>query len=234
MKKLFLTGALALFAAVNAQEYKAGAGDVTVDFGLSGGLGNTAVSLPAAGLDAGAVFKARYFNSEQWAYRGILNVNSTSTTDKSASVPNVSDNKQTKSNLGLELGLGLERHFTGTDRLDTYVGGDILVGFNSQKVTTEVNSLTNTDKSKNEVKGPNAFNFGVRGVFGADYYFAKRVYLGVEGGLAVKFGSRGETKTSSSATVGGVTTNTESSTKGGSSFGITPSVVAGIRLGYAF
>ena len=57
MKKLFLTGALALFAAVNAQEYKAGAGDVTVDFGLSGGLGNTAVSLPAAGLDAGAVFK---------------------------------------------------------------------------------------------------------------------------------------------------------------------------------
>lgn len=55
MKKVFLVGALALMGAMNTQEYKPTTGDVTVDLGLSGGLGNTSISLPDQSFGAGAM-----------------------------------------------------------------------------------------------------------------------------------------------------------------------------------
>lgn len=185
MKKLFLASAFALFGAVNAQEYKPTTGDVTVDFGLAGGLGATSISLPDQGFDAGAMFKGRYFTSEQFAYRGTL----------------VIDNESAKNNnkFALGLGFGVEKHFTGTDRLSPYVGGDVMLKLENQKVA-------NVSSSN--------FGFGLRGVFGADYYFAKRVFLGVEAGLGFMY--------------------SDPDGKDNGKFLIKPAVVTGVRLGYAF
>lgn len=218
MKKLFLVGALALFSAVSAQEFKPTAGDVTVDLGVAGGLGNTTINLPDQGFGTGAMFKARYFKTENIAYRGTLFVGNINETDNS--VPNF---KEESHFYGFGLGFGMERHFTGTERLSPYVGGDVLLGYGNGNVKT-TNSIANT---VDETKGPSIFRFGVRGVFGADYYIAKRVFLGVEAGLGLMYESEGDTTFKS-------TNNPDVVTKGGSSFRITPEVVTGIRVGFAF
>lgn len=221
MKKLFLVGALALFAAVNAQEYKAGAGDVTVDLGVSGGLGNTSVNLPNQGFGLGPMFKARYFKTENLAYRATLFLGNGNNTDNS-----VANTVKKENDFGFGLGFGLEKHFTGTERLSPYVGGDVVLGYASQSTKTTVTPTSGTAVT-NEVTGPNNFKFGLRGVFGADYYFAKRVFLGVEAGLGFMYVSEGDitTKTTGMSDV---------TVKGGSSFAIKPDVVTGIRIGYAF
>lgn len=217
MKKLFLVGALALFSAVSAQEFKPTAGDVTVDLGVAGGLGNTTINLPDQGFGTGAMFKARYFKTENIAYRGTLFVGNTSETN------NLPNEKEEMNVYGFGLGFGMERHFTGTERLSPYVGGDVLLGYGSMNIkSTEI-----TTGDVEELKGPGVFRFGVRGVFGADYYIAKRVFLGVEAGLGLMYESEGDTTFKS-------TGNPDIVAEGGSSFKITPEVVTGIRVGFAF
>src|SRR5690606_28297955 len=217
MKKLFLVGALALFSAVSAQEFKPTAGDVTVDLGVAGGLGNTTINLPDQGFGTGAMFKARYFKTENIAYRGTLFVGNTSETN------NLPTEKEEMNVYGFGLGFGMERHFTGTERLSPYVGGDVLLGYSSMNMkSTEIST-----GDVQELKGPGVFRFGVRGVFGADYYIAKRVFLGVEAGLGLMYESEGDTTFKS-------TGNPDVVAEGGSSFRITPEVVTGIRVGFAF
>lgn len=220
MKKVLLASALALFGIASAQEYKAGAGDVTVDFGLAGGLGDTSINIPNQGFGTGAMFKARYFATESLAYRGLLSLATSSDKEKLGN-----DTETTKSSSNFALGFGVEKHFTGTDRLSTYVGGDAIIGFGGNK------SKGTAPGASTETKGPSTFTFGVRGVFGADYYFAKRVYLGVEAGLGLFYGSNGETTQITSV---GSSTTTNTISYGGSSFNISPAVIGGIRLGYAF
>ena len=220
MKKIFLLAGIALLSFnANAQDYKAKTGDVTVDLAVAGGLGNTSVSLADQGFGNGAMFKARYFKTDKLAYRGLLFLASSNDTDNSVA------NQETKnSNSGVGIGFGVEKHFTGTDRLSTYVGFDGILGFTSQKAET-----TNTAGTAwtHTVKGPNDFRFGVRGVFGADYYFIKRAYIGVEAGLGIYFKSEGKATTSHTG-IADVTVD------GGSSFNVSPALITGFRLGYAF
>lgn len=229
MKKLFLASAIALFATVNAQEYKPTTGDVTVDLGVSGGLGNTSIGLAE---NDGATFKVRYFTAENFAYRVTMTLNNDSkTTNPVTNNPQVTVVKKAN-DFGIGLGFGAEKHFAGTERLSPYIGGDVMIKYNSNSstdtttTTTTVAPITSTT-FVSEVKGPNEFGFGVRGVFGADYYFAKRVFLGVEAGLSLMYTSEGDT-TFKNTGVADVTS------KGGSSFEIKPGVVTGIRIGYAF
>ncbi len=221
MKKLLMASAVALFGLMSAQEYKPVAGDVTVDLGISGGLGNTSVSLPDQGFGAGTMFKARYFVTDKFAYRGTLFVANQSETDNATTNTVVKDNT-----FGLGLGFGAEKHFTGTERLSPYVGGDIMIGFASNNTKSTV-SVPNTTPVITETKGPNNFRAGIRGVFGADYYFAKRVFLGVEAGLGLIYESEGDVTYK-------VTGLPDTKIEGGDNFTIAPAVVTGIRLGYAF
>ena len=217
MKKVLVASAIALFATVSAQEYKPTAGDVTVDLGVAGGLGDTSIAL----ADGGAAFKARYFKTDKFAYRlTMLLANNATTTNPTSNI--VAKDKD----FSLGLGFGIEQHFTGTERLSPYVGGDILVGYASAD-TKSTFTPTNGSQIVTEVKGPNSFSAGVRGVFGADYYFAKRVFLGVEAGLSLTYSSEGDTKTK-------VTGLPETKVEGGNNFNISPAVVTGIRIGYAF
>ena len=88
MKKLFLASAVALFATVSAQEYKPAAGDVTVDLGVSGGLGNTSIAL----ADGGAAFKVRYFKTDKLAYRFTMVLANNNATDNPSNTIVTKDN----------------------------------------------------------------------------------------------------------------------------------------------
>lgn len=244
MKKVLLVGAIALFGAVSAQEFKPTTGDVTAELGITGGILDTDVQLAGKG----AFLKARYFTSENLAYRFSVNLGSNSNTEDIDEYSNPgtttemhTTGKDKKSNTGISLGFGLEKHFTGTDRLSPYIGGDLLIGYFSQKDTSEttsinsgLNTVAETNSSKGEVKGPNTFSFGVRGVLGADYYFTKHVFLGVEAGIGVGFSSEGKTTTSHTFTSGGSTTSNTTEYPGGSTFDITTTPTAGLRIGFIF
>ncbi len=73
---------------------------------------------------------------------------------------------------------------------------------------------------------------GLRVVGGADYYFLDNVYMGVEFGWGYMFNTVADTEIE----LTDKTTNTTDKFKvaGGSNNGFTPSVNAGIRLGFIF
>ncbi|MDY6025388.1 hypothetical protein [Bergeyella zoohelcum] len=213
---------------MNAQEIKPTVGDVATEFGVTGGILNTDIKL----ANSDAFFKARYFNTDKLAYRVSFSLNTDS--DKNDIDAGANATAKTGENYSnFLIGFGLEKHFTGTDRLSPYVGGEFLLGFDSNKKTHETNN-TNGDYTKMETKGPNSFGFGARGVFGADYYFAKKVFLGVEAGLQLMYVSNGKTTTTTETKLGSSTTTTNTEIPGGSNFNISSSVITGLRIGFVF
>jgi len=233
MKKVLLFLGMAIFGvAAQAQDFKPVAGDVTTEFGLTGGINNTDFKLN----DGAALLRFHYFNTEKVAYR--LGFNVSTVNDKTNAYGTGADANQkgtfTQKATNVLINLGIEKHFTGTDRLSPYVGGDILFGAGSRTETAENTINKGAAYAKdtfNEVKGPGYVSFGLRGVVGADYYIAKRMYLGVEAGLGLVYEKEGKTKIKS--TTAGVTTTTDHKSAG-STFNIKPSVITGVRIGFAF
>lgn len=236
MKKVLLFLGMAVFGvAAQAQDFKPVAGDVTTEFGLSGGISKTDFNLNEGGA---ALLRFRYFQTESIAFRAGFNLSSLN--DKSnfygAAGSADADKKGTLTKSGTEFlfNLGVEKHFAGTDRLSPYVGADILFGTGSQKVKHEnVNNGANAFQNdfNKEDKGPGYVSVGLRAVVGADYYIAKRLYLGVEAGFGFVYAKEGKEKITT--TTGGTTTVVENKSSG-STFNIKPSVITGVRVGFAF
>lgn len=215
MRKLLLTAlAICAFGVMNAQDFKALKGDVTTDFGLFN-HGILSENAPV-GLNNG-MLKGRYFLMDDLALRGSFSLYNHSKKDTS-----VKDEIKTQKGSIFAFGLGIEKHFAGTDRLSPYVGAELMLSSQSGKQTLDVK-----DKDYVELKSPSRFGLGANLLFGADYYIAKRVYMGVEAGLTLLHESVG----ASSEKVGGNTTTGE---KKGSSLGINTNLFAGFKLGYAF
>lgn len=236
MKKLLLSFGVAILGlAAQAQDFKPAKGDVTTEFGLTGGINNTNFDLNnGAGL-----LRFRYFHKADLAFRLGFNVQSSSNTTNAYGIvgsPNEGKEGSSKNNnTNILINLGVEKHFAGTDRLSPYVGADILFGTGSVKRsyenTTGFGSSVYADNVSGEVKGPGEISFGLRGVIGADYYIAKRLYLGVEAGLGFEYAKAG--KTTSTTTVGGTTTTVKSKSAG-NGFDLDANVITGVRIGFAF
>jgi hypothetical protein len=237
MKKLLLSLSVAILGlAAQAQDFKPVKGDVTTEFGLTGGINETNFDLN----DGAGLLRFRYFQKDNLAFRLGFNVGSQNTTKNAyGAVGTPAEGKEgsatTKATQFL-INLGVEKHFTGTERLSPYVGGDILFGAGTRKTSFEnatgsANTPVYADNTSSEVKGPGYTSIGLRGVIGADYYIAKRLYLGVEAGFGFNYESAGETKTST--TVAGNTT-TVTTKSAGNAFEINPSIITGVRVGFAF
>lgn len=216
MKKL-LIAAVALvsaWGAANAQEFKPGKGSVTADLSLFS-KGIFATESPVM-LNSG-MLKGRYFISDGMALRGAFSLMTDS--QKDTSNEDVT-NKQSKSQIGMRF--GVEKHFSGTDRLSPYIGGDMGIAYHTKSSSSEPK---HGDKTK--VEGPSTFGFAMGLFFGADYYFVKNVYLGVEAGLDFGTASVG----SVTHTSGGTSTTGQ---KAGSSNAISVGANAGFKLGFVF
>lgn len=228
MKKVILAiSAVTMAVVANAQEftsYKPYEGNVTTEMGLTGGIFNSEIKLAE-----GALLRGRYFLTEHSAIRVGLNVTSSGTKENfwkdSTSTKGVL-NERTSS---VMINVGYEKHFKGTNRLSPYVGGDVLFGFSSEKekgTNTDGNAYFN---NYNYDEKTSNMSWGLRAVVGADYYFAKNVYLGVEAGLGFINTIQGKTKISTQ--IGNNSSNTEIKSPG-SSFNFNPSIVTGVRLGF--
>jgi hypothetical protein len=232
MKKLFLSLAL-VAAGVAAQAQKPAAGNMTLE---------TQFSLDMGGPNGFTTpeIRYRYFLSESIAARVRLGINSNSNT---RAIDNgLVNNKETgeikTSQFGFELGLGVEKHLSGTSKLSPYFGGELFLGSQGALQTTATGSddgnvWTGKDDTY-ETAGGSTFNIGLKGVFGADYYFTESIYLGGEMGWGVAMGSTSEqtekTKTGTAAAVENVLNRERSSLN----LGMMNFPTASIRFGVKF
>jgi hypothetical protein len=236
MKKTFtLLSILFIGYAAKAQNdtynFKPVPGTVTAEVGLLGGINNTRFGLNE-GANNNGVVRFRYFRSKDVGLRFGLGVSR----NKSESTITVGANKIDRTDKfgTIELNLGVEKHFAGTNRLSTYVGADLLIQARSAAYDEEV-SNGNYTKLSNISNAPNSFragtSFGIRLVTGADFYIAKKLYLGTEVGLSVLSGTTKEAK--QTVKNGNTITETTIANKG-KAFEITPAVITGLRIGYQF
>ncbi|MNK18503.1 hypothetical protein D3C87_367100 [compost metagenome] len=235
MKKLLLSFGVAILGlAAQAQDFKPAKGDVTTEFGLTGGINNTNFNLN----DGAGLLRFRYFQKNDLAFRLGFNVSSTNKTNNAYGTGTNEGKKGTEEvkNTEILINLGVEKHFSGTDRLSPYIGADILFGTGSSKnvlenATYAGTTLVYADNTSMDVKNPGTTSIGLRGVIGADYYIAKRLFLGVEAGLGFAYEKAG--KGEITTTAAGVTTTVKTKSAG-SNFDINPSVITGVRIGFAF
>lgn len=150
------------------------------------------------------MIKLRFFGQNNLVHRVTFNLSYTSNKMTQQS----SDSKNT--NFGIAMGYGCEKMFSPAERLNTYVGGDITVGYG--RVTA---SSVNTDLSQN------CWGFGLRGFTGADYYILPKVYVGMELGWGVNYMRYG--------VVANANGNNETTSE---NFNTVPYITPNFRLGY--
>ena len=237
MKKVLLTvAAVMTFGLMSAQEentsaYKPVKGTIATEVSLTGGLNNADFN-----LNEGAV-KFRYFFKDDMALRLGLGLNSTKFEDIDDSDPtNVVTETYKASNTTLKV--GVEKHFAGAERLSTYAGADLLIGFrganyegSDNTTTIEIDGTTTFPVNAPGSVAGNTYNagtsFGVGLFTGADYYITKKVFLGVEAGLNFMSGKDKDITISS-------TGNPNVTAQGNKSGGFTTDVVGGVRIGFQF
>ena len=203
MKKLMFTlAAFAVaFTSANAQKQLGGEHNIEVSFNPFG----------ANPINA-SVIKYRNFLDDDAALRVTLGLNNTS--NSYLVVPENSlqeagatgtlthpDLFLTNDHSRLDLGIGYEKHFKGTDNLSPYLAAGAGVSINSLNLSRERFSALNLDGStvnsgfwedepdpanwgvwsySNEIKST---TINVDLLFGADYYFNDAIYVGFEAGL---------------------------------------------------
>ena len=251
MKKIFMVAALAATSIVAAQaqsEFKPKAGDVTTDVSLfANGLfsnptalykGNVAsgVSSDKFDLSTVGVLKGRYFFQDDLALRLSLGLSSPSVKSTLEETNHSLENKYRATTL--YFGLGVEKHFAGTDRLSPYVGAELHVG--SYTTNAESNDTrtvgTIVTKTNQQIKAAPGFTFGGGLFMGADYYIAPKVFLGLEAGLNIDAYSLGKTTNITTINVTGQptqTTDNSGKTKySGSS--LNTDLQVGFKIGFVF
>ena len=194
---------------------------------LSNGLDTATISDGAVGntqefsdlkTNVSPMLKGRYFLSDNSAVRLQLGFISGSRTVKSENGAGDATKSKVSRN-GFAVAVGYEKHFSGAERLSTYAGADILLGFASAKASFNDGDDTYSGKQ-------NAFGFGLRAVTGFDYYFIPKVYLGAELGLGISYDSYGVVKNSGPGADNGVTKSSD--------IALTPFIIPAFRLGYNF
>ena len=130
----------------------------------------------------------RYFHKSDLAFRASFYIDRVSNAKYEYVVGTNEENGYNINNImNLTFGLGLEKHFDGTDRLDPYIGADILLGMFSddREIKNVIGEITTVEKTNS--------NFGVRLLAGADFYIFPKVYLGTEFGITYNSNTMGET-----------------------------------------
>ena len=254
MKKLFTIAAISIFAASSyAQEdnvggYKPCEGTVTTEVGLTGGLNTTSYNLDNGTLGAAPMLRFRYFLKEDLGLRlgfsAFRNANegtptTTVVTSPTPTPPPANPNTTTTFDRqsSFDVNIGVEKHFAGSDRLSTYAGADLVFGTSGNNNESTDSPSGNFVKRKNSNAGSLLAEsyFGLRLITGADYYIAKKLYLGVEVGLAFLSTSQKDTVTSTQTTVGSVVnTSVTTIAPDSSGFQFSPRLTGGVRLGYQF
>jgi len=228
MKKLIV---FILFSSVIFFAYgqKPDKNSVTSEVQLNFQTGTSAISISSPEL------KGRYFFNNQFAGRLTFGIWGTKTVSNYFENPDGTGGvgKQEKSSSEFTIGLGVEKHLKGTERLSPYFGAGILYSSGTTDEITRSNT-DGTNYAPNFIQNiiPGATNsFGLNVLMGADYYFVNNIYIGIEIAWGYQSGTTAQ-GTDESITSGNVSTiyvTPETSTTG---FAV--STNSGLRLGFRF
>jgi len=186
------------------------------------------------GLFNGSI-KLRYFHTELSAYRMNINL----AFSKAISITQQEDGallelKDKYSAFSVNIQPGYEKHFSASKRLSPYIGAQLLMGYSSSGLVRE-NQDGNTiyvEKWKNDINMPQRGAYAVgAGIFaGVDYYFVRKLYLGLELAYGLQY-----TKLLKSIYTSEENPDNNYERKNGSFFGVSPSLATGnLRLGWSF
>ena len=238
MKKIVLTAAVFAFTLTSAfaQNFKPKEKEIAVGVAFDSPFSSGKPFSLINGVSG------RYFYKSDLAFRGTLNLGSSSssktnyTPDPTTGNP-VEFSTDKKSNSNLDLYLGAEKHFAGTDRLDPYAGADLIIG---REKTSSKTTPKEMDKYAGALSSKQANTiFGLRLVAGADYYVFPKVYVGTEFGITYRRTSAGDQtdidrKVSTDGKLGDVTTVTPGDKTGSTGSIFTDMTTAAFRIGFRF
>ena len=236
MKKIILSAAIlasSLFASAQdatTTDYKPSKGAKTIEVNFAPLSGGSLINM--------SYLRGRYFIADKMALRAGIQVAFTSNTlPLPAGVVvgsgGVTAASASANSFDVAIIPGLEKHFTSWERLSPYIGAELLFGLST---ASRISSITDASGiSSSETVGFNGIkeggiNLGLNAVLGADYYFTKRVYLGLELGYGFTFKSKADIKTTNISSTG----STITTTLGGNSIYFGPSVNSSLRLGFWF
>lgn len=213
---LISTNTFAQELSTSATTYKAGAKNLTAEVNFNP-LSSTPISIN--------YIRLRTFISELSAFRMGFSISARN----QKPIEDV-----TQSSFEISLRPGFEHHFEGTDRLSPYIGFDI--DFTSKTSDYSDDRSASTQGSIKSISGAWDANgtergftrFGANFLIGADYYVAKRLYLGLE------FGYGFQVVNSSDITVKFVSGSAGQPIKGGGIFQLGPNFNSALRLGFVF
>ena len=135
----------------------------------------------------------RLFPSESLAYRLNVNINYLNTSEITQDADDntgASELKEKFTSTGIVLRPGIEKHFAGTKRLSPYIGAELILGFQSSNFKEETQNLPGDPVYLMETKnsfGNDGISLGAAAVAGADFYIARKLYLGLELSYGVNY-----------------------------------------------
>lgn len=193
------------------------------------------------GLNQG--IKVREWRGEQIVTRGTFLLGFLSNTVPTVLYDSQGDRVEAQDTYfewALQFRPGIEYHFTGTKRLSPYFGAELILGFGSNKYTTQSlngNDEMETSTIKNGNKKldgnniywnyANGFSVGAGLLAGFDYYVAKHLFVGLEINYAFVYNKPSKIVVEQAG-------SEKVETKSGSNWYFNPSTGASLRLGWAF
>ena len=242
-----MVAALAATSIVAAQaqsEFKPKAGNVTTDVSLfANGLFSNPTALYKGNVASGSfnlntvgVLKGRYFFQDDLALRLSLGLSAPSVKSTTEQPNNNREEKYRSSTI--YFGLGVEKHFAGTDRLSPYVGAELHLGSysSSYDLNSTATAGTTVTQIHHQIKHAPGFTFGGGLFMGADYYIAPKVFLGLEAGLNIDANSLGKKTDITTTNITGQptqTTDISSKTKFSGST-MSTDLQVGFKIGFVF
>jgi outer membrane protein W len=220
-----------LFGSVTAQnnqsgDFKFSANDRNVEVQYAGPFADSPFSIDG--------IKLRYFNTDNTALRLRANITSTSSstvTQQENSDSKLLELKKKESSFQFMVAPGYEMHFSATNRLSPYIGGEAVIDYLSSSVRTESQDENAVYYSKtSNGTDPGYFGFSLNGVAGFDFYVTKSLYLGVEVNYGLTLKSNLSQKTKSDAKE----FKEAEPIKNGGSFSFQPGAIGQYRLGFIF
>lgn len=185
MKTKVITMMILFLGSVNLSiAQKAEAKDLTLEATLNLQVGGAPISFNVSEI------RMRYFLTSKDAIRVKVAYEMTSGTNYvySPMDPTLIPFTLKYSSSKLNLGIGYEHHFKGTEKLSPYFGGEAGFGISTLK-TEGINTFNGIELSEGSTftsQNTGAYNVYAGLVFGADYYIVPHLYVGAE--LAYGFG----------------------------------------------
>ena len=203
-KNIILSLLLLAFTIVKAQDetksndYKQSAGDKGFELEFDpGAIFNSASTSNIFSNGLGIHFKM--FTSEYIALRLNANINFTNVTTITQDADDDAGLEELKNKFtstGIFLSPGIEKHFTVTKRLSPYIGAEATFGYQTsvEKDEYQLVDAVEVEKITNINNFEDGLTIGVAAIAGADFFIAKKLYLGVELSYRLRYFMPFETK----------------------------------------